>query len=260
MSGIVLSASVRQNLLSLQSTADLLSTTQNRLATGNKVNSALDNPTNFFTAQGLNNRAERHQQSARQHRQRRAGSAGCQHRHHLAAEAGRYREVDRQPGAADAGRLFDASRPLLRQQPLGRHTRPICVDGAAHQGRSAFKSRDRRRSRDGIDVTFGAQRVTLDQLNTALAASNLSASSRQRRQARSSPPPMTAASRHTIGAVADRRGVDILVLLPRSEASMRRSPTRLRRPFAPTWSASTTTSSRRSPPPRRMRPSTASTC
>lgn len=54
---ITLSASVRQNLLSLQSTADLLSTTQNRLATGNKVNSALDNPTNFFTAQGLNNRA-----------------------------------------------------------------------------------------------------------------------------------------------------------------------------------------------------------
>src|SRR3954466_14906313 len=57
MSGIVLSASVRQNLLSLQSTADLLSTTQNRLATGKKVNSALDNPTNFFTAQSLDNRA-----------------------------------------------------------------------------------------------------------------------------------------------------------------------------------------------------------
>src|ERR1700732_4727197 len=57
MSGIVLSAAVRQNLLSLQSTAQLLATTQNRLATGNKVNSALDNPTNFFTAQGLNNRA-----------------------------------------------------------------------------------------------------------------------------------------------------------------------------------------------------------
>jgi flagellin-like hook-associated protein FlgL len=57
MSGITLSSSVRQNLLSLQSTADLLSTTQNRLSTGNKVNSALDNPTNFFTAQGLNNRA-----------------------------------------------------------------------------------------------------------------------------------------------------------------------------------------------------------
>ena len=57
MSGIVLSASVRQNLLSLQSTADLLATTQNDLATGKKVNSALDNPTNFFTAQSLNNRA-----------------------------------------------------------------------------------------------------------------------------------------------------------------------------------------------------------
>jgi flagellin len=54
---VVLSASVRQNLLSLQSTADLLSTTQNRLATGKKVNTALDNPTNFFTAQGLDNRA-----------------------------------------------------------------------------------------------------------------------------------------------------------------------------------------------------------
>jgi len=57
MSGIVLSTSVRQNLLSLQSTAALLATTQNDLATGLKVNSALDNPTNFFTAQGLNNRA-----------------------------------------------------------------------------------------------------------------------------------------------------------------------------------------------------------
>src|SRR6266568_3836202 len=57
MSGIVLSASVRQNLLSLQSTADLLATTQNRLATGKKVNSALDNPTNFFTASSLDGRA-----------------------------------------------------------------------------------------------------------------------------------------------------------------------------------------------------------
>jgi flagellin len=57
MSGIVLSAAVRQNLLSLQDTAALLSTTQNRLASGKKVNTALDNPTNFFTAQGLDNRA-----------------------------------------------------------------------------------------------------------------------------------------------------------------------------------------------------------
>jgi flagellin len=57
MSGIILSSSVRQNLLSLQSTAELLSTTQNRLATGKKVNTALDNPTNFFTAQSLDNRS-----------------------------------------------------------------------------------------------------------------------------------------------------------------------------------------------------------
>src|SRR3979490_675610 len=57
MSGIVLPASVRHNLLSLESTADLLSTTQNRLASGKKVNTALDNPTNFFTAAGLDSRA-----------------------------------------------------------------------------------------------------------------------------------------------------------------------------------------------------------
>src|SRR6201994_2242173 len=57
MSSIVLSASVRQNLLSLQSTADLLSTTQTRLATGKKVNTALDNPTNYFTASSLDARA-----------------------------------------------------------------------------------------------------------------------------------------------------------------------------------------------------------
>jgi flagellin-like hook-associated protein FlgL len=56
-SNITLSSSVRQNLLSLQNTADLMSTTQNRLATGKKVNSALDNPGNFFTSQALNNRA-----------------------------------------------------------------------------------------------------------------------------------------------------------------------------------------------------------
>src|ERR1700676_1119711 len=56
-SGIVLSTSVRQNLLSLQSTADLLAATQGRLATGKRVNTALDNPVNFFTASGLDSRA-----------------------------------------------------------------------------------------------------------------------------------------------------------------------------------------------------------
>jgi flagellin len=57
LSNITLTSAVRQNLLSLQDTANLLSTTQERLATGKKVNSALDNPTNFFTAAGLDARA-----------------------------------------------------------------------------------------------------------------------------------------------------------------------------------------------------------
>ncbi len=57
MSDINLTKAVRQNLLSLQNTAKLMATTQNRLATGNKVNTALDNPTNFFTASSLNSRA-----------------------------------------------------------------------------------------------------------------------------------------------------------------------------------------------------------
>jgi flagellin-like hook-associated protein FlgL len=57
MSGIVLSSATRSSLLAAQDTAALLSQTQNRLATGKKVNSALDNPTNFFTAAGLDSRA-----------------------------------------------------------------------------------------------------------------------------------------------------------------------------------------------------------
>ena len=57
MADIALSTAVRSNLLSLQSTADLLSSTQFKLATGKKVNSALDNPNSFFTARGLENRA-----------------------------------------------------------------------------------------------------------------------------------------------------------------------------------------------------------
>jgi flagellin-like hook-associated protein FlgL len=57
MSGVTLSSAVRSNLLSLQGTADLMAQTQERLATGLKVNSALDNPTNFFNASALNSRA-----------------------------------------------------------------------------------------------------------------------------------------------------------------------------------------------------------
>jgi flagellin len=57
MSDIVLSSGVRSNLLQLQQTSDLITSTQTKLATGKRVNSALDNPNNFFTAQGLDNRA-----------------------------------------------------------------------------------------------------------------------------------------------------------------------------------------------------------
>ena len=57
MSDIVLSAGVRSNLLQLQQTSDLMTRTQTRLAAGKRVNSALDNAINFFTAQGLDNRA-----------------------------------------------------------------------------------------------------------------------------------------------------------------------------------------------------------
>src|SRR4029078_3218667 len=57
MGDVVLLAGVRQNLLSLQNTAHLMSVTQNRLATGKKVNTALDNPSNYFGSLSLSNRA-----------------------------------------------------------------------------------------------------------------------------------------------------------------------------------------------------------
>ncbi|KZL14888.1 flagellin [Pseudovibrio sp. Ad37] len=57
MADITLTAAVRSNLSTLQSTANLISDTQERLSTGKKVNSALDNPNSFFTASSLNSRA-----------------------------------------------------------------------------------------------------------------------------------------------------------------------------------------------------------
>jgi len=55
--GIILSAAVRQNLLALQDTASLMATTQQRLATGKKVNSAPRQSVAFFTSQSLGSRA-----------------------------------------------------------------------------------------------------------------------------------------------------------------------------------------------------------
>src|ERR1041385_7552083 len=57
MAGVTLSAGVRSTLLSLQGTAALTSAIQTRLATGKRVNSALDNPRSFFTSLSLNSRA-----------------------------------------------------------------------------------------------------------------------------------------------------------------------------------------------------------
>jgi flagellin-like hook-associated protein FlgL len=57
MSGINLGSATRANLLSLQNTQSLIDRTQNRLATGLKVNSPLDDALAFFKARNLNARA-----------------------------------------------------------------------------------------------------------------------------------------------------------------------------------------------------------
>jgi flagellin len=54
---VTISSAVRSNLNALQSTSKLMTSVQEKLATGKKVNSALDNPNSFFTAKGLENRA-----------------------------------------------------------------------------------------------------------------------------------------------------------------------------------------------------------
>ena len=56
MANTILSSGVRNNLLTLQKTTSEQAVLQNRLATGRKVNSAIDNPVNYFTAQSLNDR------------------------------------------------------------------------------------------------------------------------------------------------------------------------------------------------------------
>ena len=54
---ISLTASMRTNLLSLQNISKQVDRTQQRLSTGNKVNSAIDNPSSYYTARSLTNRA-----------------------------------------------------------------------------------------------------------------------------------------------------------------------------------------------------------
>lgn len=59
VSDISLTSGMRSNLLSLQDTVKLLNRTQTRLATGKKVNTAIDNPVNFFSSQALTSRASK---------------------------------------------------------------------------------------------------------------------------------------------------------------------------------------------------------
>lgn len=57
MGDITLTSATRTNLLSLQRTTNLIGRTQERLATGLKVNSAIDDALAFFKARNLNSRA-----------------------------------------------------------------------------------------------------------------------------------------------------------------------------------------------------------
>jgi flagellin-like hook-associated protein FlgL len=172
MSGIVLSASVRQNLLSLQSTADLLATTQNRLSTGKKVNTALDNPTNFFTAQGLDNRAS--------------------DLNNLLDGIGNGVQVLQaaNTGITSLQKLVDTAKSIANQvlqAPTGYSTKST-VTSAAAIGGTAANLVDAATIKAGETITFAASgslpaltvtigaSESLDQLNTALGAGGITAS------------------------------------------------------------------------------------
>jgi len=172
LSNITLSASVRQNLLSLQGTAELLATTQGRLATGKKVNSALDNPTNFFTAAGLDARASDIS--------------------NLLDSIGNGVQVLQaaNTGITSLSKLVDTAKSIANQvlqQPSGYSARSTVTSAAALGGTAAnlvdgvtIKSGQTiivaaNGSLPALTVTIGASE-SLDQLNTALAAGNLTAS------------------------------------------------------------------------------------
>jgi flagellin len=171
LSNITLSAAVRQNLLSLQDTASLLATTQGRLATGKKVNSALDNPTNFFTAAGLDSRASDISNlldsigNGVQVLQ--AANTGITSLSKLVDTA---KSIANQVLQAPSG--YSAKSTVTTSVLLG--TAANLVDG------SNIKSGDTLTiaSTGGgtaTNITFGASE-SLTQLNTALAANNLTAS------------------------------------------------------------------------------------
>ncbi|HSY56695.1 MAG TPA: flagellin [Bradyrhizobium sp.] len=174
MSSIVLSASVRQNLLSLQSTAALLATTQNDLATGNKVNSALDNPTNFFTAQGLNNRASDIgnllDSIGNGVQVLQAANTGLTSLQSLVDTA---KSIANQVLQAPAGYTAHSTATTAAALPVGS-TSTNLVDGTAIKSGETL-SIAATGGGTATSFTFGAT-TSLAQLNTALAANNLTAS------------------------------------------------------------------------------------
>ncbi len=121
-SNITLSAGVRQNLLALQNTAALLGTTQNRLATGKKVNSALDNPTNFFTSSALSARSSDLSSLLELDVERHQHPEDRRQRHHRDHHGGADPEGDRHPGPS--GRLLEEHVVHGRPHHAGHHRRP----------------------------------------------------------------------------------------------------------------------------------------
>ena len=119
---VVLSAGVRQNLLALQDTARLMSITQNRLAKGKKVNSALDNPVNFFTASGLSSRAKDLGSLLELDGERHQDHRGRRQRHHQHQGDDRIHEVD--PAAGAAGQVLQELDLQRRPHGAGCHRRP----------------------------------------------------------------------------------------------------------------------------------------
>ena len=263
MSDIVLTASVRQNLLSLQSTADLLATTQNRLATGKKVNTALDNPTNFFTAQGLDNRAS--------------------DINNLLDSIGNGVQVLQaaNTGITSLQKLVDTAKSIANQvlqapagysakvdgyfggRPLGSAPRPILVDGANQSKpvRPSLSPRNGALPAAHRPPLSAPAKLTRSKIERRVGArkQNLTASLDSSNKLVFIHGPTTFASFDTIGAVTVVLGFPVL-LATFGAASAPRCSMPPRRPFVLIWSASTTTSSRRSPPLRRTCPSMASIC
>ena len=130
MGDVVLSAGVRQNLLALQSTAHLMSLTQNRLATGKKVNSALDNPEQLLHLAVAQQPRERPQRAARLDRPGAEDAGSRRPRHHLADQAGRIRR-NRSPSRRGRRRSRAPPATARSRSAATRPTKPWRAYGTA---------------------------------------------------------------------------------------------------------------------------------